>query len=184
MYRQNGHLRLIGKVAGVHGIRGELSVYPLTNDPGRFLELEELYIATEDPAGGPPQPQQIEQARLHKGRVLVKLARFSTRTEAERLIGHEVYVARENEEELAEGEYFIDALVGLTAMSQTGEEVGSITGFDDIPGNPLLIVKLREGPEVMVPFSKHFVGDVDLGLGRVTLKDEFRGLLNPEEVRE
>jgi 16S rRNA processing protein RimM len=182
MYRQNSHLQLIGKVAGVHGVKGELSVYPLTNSPDRFFDLTQVFIATEDPAGGPPQPQVIEGTRVHKGRVLLKLEKIDDRNAAERLVGHEVFILAEEAAELSENEYRLDDLVGLTAEGPDGKRVGKVTRVDDIPGNVLLTISVSPGREVMVPFRKHFVSSVDLGLSRLVLTEAWTGLLDPVEV--
>jgi 16S rRNA processing protein RimM len=184
MYRQHTHLALVGKVAGVHGIRGELSVYPLTNAPERFFELARVFVATEDPAGGPPQPRSVESVRVHKGRVLLKLEGLDDRTPAERLVGAEVFILAEERAQLSDGEYFIDALVGLTAEDALGRRLGVVSSVDDIPGNPLLALDTGSRGEVLVPFSRRYVADVDLGLGRIVLTEAFADLLDPLEVDE
>lgn len=183
MYRQNQHLTLVGKVAGVHGIRGELAVFPLTDDPERFFDLDCVFIDTEDPAGGPPQPQEIEGVRIHKGRVLLKVASIQDRTAAERLIGHQVFIRNEDRKELAENQFFVDQLVGLTVEDEAGRRLGTVETVTQIPSGHILAIRFEEGGTFDVPFVKAYVASVDTELGRLVLKASYEGLLNPEEVR-
>lgn len=183
MYKQNTNLTLVGKVAGVHGIRGELAVHPLTDDPGRFYELETVFINTEDPAGGPPQPQEIEGARVHKGKVLLKIASIQDRTAAERLIGHDVFIRTEDRMELAQDQFYLDDLPGLTVEDEKGKRVGVVAKVDDHPGNVLVVIRLESGQLLDVPFVKRYVASVDVSLSRLVLTEHYRGLVAPEEVR-
>ena len=183
MYRQNTSLTLIGRVAGVHGIKGELTVHPLTDDPARFYELETVFIDTEDPAGGPPQPQEIEGARVHKGRVLLKIAGLGDRTAAERLIGHDVFIRSEDRKELGKDQFYLDSLPGLTVEDEKGKRLGTVSKVSDNPGNMLLEIRLENGRLFDVPFVKAYVASVDTELSRLVLTPAYLGLLNPEEVR-
>lgn len=182
MYKQNTNLTLIGKVAGVHGIRGELTIHPLTDDPGRFYELETVFINTEDPAGGPPQPQEIEGARVHKGRVLLKIVGLEDRTAAERLIGHDVFIRAEDRKTLAENQFFLDDLPGLSVENEDGSRVGVVAKVDDHPGNMLIVIRLENGKMLDIPFVKAYVAKVDTELSRMVLTPMYKGLLDPEEV--
>lgn len=183
MYKQNTNLTLIGKVAGVHGIRGEITVHPLTDDPERFFELATVFINTEDPAGGPPQPQEIEAARVHKGRVLLKIAGLADRTAAERLVGHDVFIRSEDRKELRRDQFYLDDLPGLTVEDQEGHRVGVVASVNDHPGNVLLTITLDRGGTFDIPFVKAYVASVDTGLSRLVLTMAYKGLLDPEEVR-
>lgn len=183
MYKQNTSLTLIGKVAGVHGIRGELTVHPLTDDPARFFELETVFINTEDPAGGPPQPQEIEGARIHKGRVLLKIAGLEDRTAAERLVGHDVFIRSEDRKELNADQFYLDDLPGLTVEDEAGNRLGVVASVNDHPGNVLLAIRLEGGQVFDVPFVRAYVAGVDTALSRLVLTPAYKGLLNPEEVR-
>jgi 16S rRNA processing protein RimM len=183
MYRQNQSLTLVGKVAGVHGIRGELAVFPLTDSPERFFELDCVFIDTEDPAGGPPQPQEIEGVRIHKGRVLLKVASIQDRTAAERLVGHQVFIRSEDRKELEKDRFFVDQLVGLTVEDEDGKRLGTVQAMTEIPGGHLVVVHFERGQSIDIPFVKAYVASVDTELGRMVLKASYLGLLNPEEVR-
>jgi 16S rRNA processing protein RimM len=179
---QDKPLRLVGRVASAHGIKGEISVHPLTRDPARFFDLERILTSSGRARDDAVKPRKIESVRLHKGRVLLKLEGVQTRDDALSLIGQEIYVPVEEQLELAKGEYFIDSLVGLTAVDQTGRPVGVVSDVDDIPGNPVITLKTPGGAEVMIPFRKTFVLSVDLKLSRLVLSEAFGELMKPVEV--
>jgi len=179
---QNSPLRLVGRIVAAHGIRGEIAVHPLTKDPERFFDLEQVLLSRGETADESILTLTIESVRLHKGRVLLKLAGIRTRNDAESLIDRAVYIRTEEELRLSEGEYFIDSLVGLNVFDQAGCSMGVVSQVDDIPGNPLLTVTLPDGVDVMVPFQKAFVLSVDLSLSRLVLSEAFRGLMEPVDV--
>ena len=174
--------RLVGRVVGAHGIRGEIVVHPLTNDPDRFFDLDLVFIVAKSPVQPETDSRSIEQVRIHKGRVLLKLEGTTTRNEAESLVGREVYIEATEQRRLEEGEFYIDSLVGLTVTDEAGTKVGRVASVEDIPGNPLVNLAVDGNGEVLVPFSKNYVSSVDLEGARLVLRETYRGLLNPVEA--
>lgn len=86
----NNRLIIIGRILGVHGIKGELKVQPLTDDPGRFYDLDEVILIHDKTA----TDYKIKNCRLHKNNVLLFLENVKNRNEAEALIGREVGIPR------------------------------------------------------------------------------------------
>lgn len=181
MYRQPREFVMVGIIVRAHGIRGEIVVDPMTASADRFLDLERVFIATEDPAGGPPQPRTVEQARMHGGRVLLKVAGIQTRTQAERLAGHEVLIREEERAPTEEGHYYVDDLMGLR-VEDSGGLVGEVADVESIPRNPLLCIRLEGGGDVLVPFREAYVEWVDVGLSSMRLADGWRLLLEPVDT--
>ena len=72
---------VIGKITSAHGIRGEVKVYPLTDDPKRFLSMKDCHISGED--GVPVSDSSVENARIDKTMVIVKLEGVNDRNAAE-----------------------------------------------------------------------------------------------------
>src|SRR5690606_29863552 len=82
----------IGEVLGAHGVRGLLKVAPLTAYPERFLGLENVYL-TRSPEG-PPEARTVQETRIHRGVVLVKLEGVDDRESAQGLRGALLQVAK------------------------------------------------------------------------------------------
>ncbi|MFQ5809504.1 MAG: ribosome maturation factor RimM, partial [Armatimonadota bacterium] len=114
----------VGKVAGAHGIGGELKVVPLTDFPEHIFELERVLLA---PPNGPGAVTEIDAVRSHKNVLLIKLAGVTDRTTAEALRGATLAIKRSMGAPLPEGHYYIDDIVGLRVVTTDGEVVGEIT---------------------------------------------------------
>ncbi len=122
----------IGKITNVHGLHGELKVYPWCDDAAFLCSFEELYL---DQNG--TRPVQVQNARIQQNLVIMKLQGCDTREQAEAMKGKILYMDR-NEVELEEGCYFIQDLIGLHVMDiDTGRQWGIIrdvmqTGANDV----------------------------------------------------
>lgn len=144
---------VIGKVSGAHGIRGEIKVYPLTDDVQRFCDLE--YFICEGTR------YSIDAVRFHQGQVLIVSGQIPDRNAAERMKGKLIEVDRADAVELEEGEYFIEELKGLTVYDTSSERICRLkdimqTGAVDV------IVFDCEGKELMMPYLKEYVSEVNI----------------------
>ena len=112
---------IIGAVTGSHGVRGELKVQILTEDPHRFGLLKSVYLGLED-----QEPVQVPLLgyRLHKGRALLRLENVYDRTTAETLRGYLIQVPREEALPLEEGEFYEHEILGLEVQTVAGEPLG------------------------------------------------------------
>lgn len=149
---------LIGKVMGVHGIRGEIKVYPLTDDPGRFYDLEQIYL--QDSKGN-NKTYHIELVRLHKGNVLLTLSGIADRTAAEKLIGRFVTTDRENAVGLEKDEYFIEDMIGMKVVDTENAPIGTVTGVIQTSGSTDNIEIKTPQKTVYIPARKVYFLQVD-----------------------
>lgn len=172
---------IVGRITGVHGIRGEVKVLGMTDSPERFRDFRELMV--ERPGGSEPDLRHVEAVRVHKGRVLVKFRDVQSRTDAENLVGRSLSILRQDVKPMEEGRYLIQDLLGLTVLDPSGRALGTVREFTEIPENPLLEVKMRNG-EMSVPFSSQYVAEVDLGSRRVVLTEAYHGLLDPLDAED
>jgi 16S rRNA processing protein RimM len=156
---------VIGRVGRPHGIRGELTIDVRTDDPDlRFAEGAEL--ATDPEAGG---PLTIERTRWHSGRLLVRFAGVGDRDAAEQLRGVWLVVDPEDIPVLDDPDEFHDQeLVGLTAVTVDGDEVGTVSEIRHF-GQDLLVIRRTGGGEALVPFVAALVPEVDVAGGRVVI---------------
>ena len=161
-------LLLIGRCGRAHGVRGEVKVYPVTDDPARFKSLREVFIGVTPTAA---RPFRVEGVRYQypKGKtvVLLALADVGGREGAETLTNSSVFAAAGDLPALAADEVFIHDLVGLTvyATDDAGEPGGAPIGEvrDVLEGGAQdLLVIARDGhPDVLLPDVPEFVIEVD-----------------------
>jgi 16S rRNA processing protein RimM len=168
---------VVGRVVKAHGIRGELSVDVHTDEPDlRFATDAVLRARLRD---GAVRPLTVAAARPHGERLLVRFAEVLTRDVAETLRGALLLVdtadlpPSENPDEFYDHE-----LEGLTAHLPDGTEAGTVLEVVHGPGGDLLVLALPEGREVLIPFARAIVPEVDLAGKRVVI-DPPEGLLEP-----
>ena len=156
----------VGRIVGVHGVRGEIKVEILTEDPHRFGRLAQVFVGPDE---GEPTAWPLEGYRLHKGRALLKLGGCDDRTAAETLRGLLVQVPLEEAIPLAEGEYYEHQIVGLDVWTVGGDYLGEVVEILYTGANEVYVV---HGPpprrrEVLIPAIRQVVLEVDLDAGRL-----------------
>jgi 16S rRNA processing protein RimM len=166
---------VVGRVGRPHGLRGELTVEVRTDDPqARFAAG--TVLATEPAARG---PLTISSARWHSGRLLVTFAGHGDRTAAEQLRDTFLVVDSADLDEPADPDEFHDyQLIGLSAWTVAGEQVGVVADVLHHGQDLLVIRPVRDRGEILVPFVSAIVPEVDVAAGRLTI-DPPGGLLDP-----
>lgn len=165
----------VGQVTGVHGVRGEIKVAVLTEDPGRFRQLSRVWLGLDDRE---PVPWPLEGYRLHKGRALLKLEGCDDRNMAASLRQYLVLVPLEEAIPQEEGEYYEHQIVGLEVWTTSGERLGEIEEILYTGANEVYIVR-SDGPgrqEILIPAIEEVVLEIDLEAGRLTI-EPMEGLL-------
>lgn len=162
----------VGQVIAPHGVRGEVKVEILTDDPHRFGRLERVFVG---PDGEEPVPWPLEGYRLHRGRALLKLGGCEDRDTAERLRGLLIQVPLEEALPLEEGEYYEHQIIGLEVWTVAGELLGEVVDILYTGANDVYVVRSRDpaGSELLIPAIADVVQRVDLETGRLTIF-EFR----------
>lgn len=161
----------MGQVVAAHGIRGEVRVSILTEDPNRFGLLTQVYLGDE----ASPRPYVLEGWRPHKKHVLLQLAGVSNRNEAEALRGQWVLVPMAEALPLEPDEFYVCQLVGLEACTTSGQDLGRVKDVLSAGGNDVLVIQGPRG-EILVPFTRAVVPTVDLEAGRLVV-EPLEGLL-------
>jgi len=176
-------LLLIGRCGRAHGVRGEVKVFPETDDPEQFAGLPRVFVGE---APGAAVERAVEGVRFQpqKGRtlVLLRLGGVASREDAEALRGRYVYAAEADLPPLEEGEVYLHDLVGLAVwtVGEDGAPAGAVGTVRDVltGGAQLLLVVARDGaPDALVPDTPEIVRAVDLDAGRVLI-DPPEGLLD------
>jgi 16S rRNA processing protein RimM len=159
----------MGKVTRGHGLRGELKVMPITDDPQRLCELETVYLGsdTSDVRAYRVLGGRI-QTSTHGAIVLLQLQDVSDRTAADALQKRLVY-ALEDDVPLDEDEVFLHDLIGLHVESVAGEVIGRIKDVVSMPAQDLFIVERPNQPDAWIPAVPAFIKDIDLNAGLVRI---------------
>ncbi len=150
-------LRVIAKLIGFHGLKGELKLQPLIDDVSDFSSIESVTINGI--------AYKLDSYREHKNFVLLKVTGIDDLTAAEKLFsphGNEILVYAELSEQLAPGEFYLDDLKGMSMIdSETGLELGTVEDCTD-GLQTLLVVKLKaDGRELLVPLVAEYIMNVD-----------------------
>jgi len=164
---------LLGRIAGAHGIRGEVLIRVFTARPediGAYGPLSDGAVRTF----------QIESARATAKGVVARLAGVADRTGAEALKGTELYVDRDRLPAAGEGEFYHADLIGLAAVDPEGRPVGEIVGVHNYGAGDLLELRLAGARATeLVAFTEAFVPEIDLTARRVVVV-----LAGPDEAEE
>lgn len=166
---------VIGQIVRPHGIRGEVVVEVTTDDPAaRFAAGSELATTGQAsaPAAGRPGPKalRIEAVRPHQGRLIIAFEGVVDRNGAEELRGIRLCVDSAEIGESDDPDEFHDfQLIGLAVVDVDGARLGEVVRVDHGPAADLLVVRLTDGREALVPFVRAIVPTVDVPGGRVVL---------------
>ena len=156
----------IGKITNVHGLHGEVKVYPWCDDAAFLCSFEKLYL---DKNG--KEPVQIQNARIQQNLVIMKLQDCSTREQAEKLKGNILYMDRE-EVELEEGCYFIQDLIGLQVVdADSGRIWGILKDVMQTGANDVYTIRDEEtGKEYLAPAIPEVILETNLEEGKMTIR--------------
>ena len=150
---------MIGKIVGVHGIKGEVKVKSESDVFERqikVLDTVPVYRGTKR------EELQLESMRRHKGLYIIKFKGLNDRTEAEERIGGEIWIDRSKQVELGEDEFYFFDLMGCEVFNEDGRKLGVVKGILEQPASHILEVEKEDGKEVLIPFLSQFVKDVDV----------------------
>ena len=167
----------MGVIGAPHGVRGQVRVRSYTGDPLALLAYGPLF----DTAG---RRFEITDIRPAKGVVIVTFADVTGRDAAEALGGTELFVDRSQlpDEDLDEDEFFIDDLIGLTAVGVDGAPLGQVVAVHDFGGGDVIELRPKGGGRTeLYPFTRAVVPDIDLDAGRLTLVPPGEIVARPEE---
>jgi 16S rRNA processing protein RimM len=156
----------IGKIAGTHGVRGELRVEPWCDSPAFLAGFKMVYLKRR--ASEPITGVSVTLARVHKRMVLMQLEDIDTVEAAQALRDTVLYIDREGVE-LPEGRYFIQDLIGLSVVGQDGERIGTLYDVLAAPAHDVYIVR-GDGGEHMIPAVPEFVKEIDVPGGVIRVK--------------
>ena len=171
-------LLVIGRIGRAHGVRGDLFVEPLTDEPDvRFADDNVLETSSGNPL-------TVEFTKWHSGKFIVHFVGIDDRTAAENLKSIELSVEVDPNQMPDDPDEFYDhQLVGLAVRLLDQSEIGKVKEVIHLPSQDLLAVTVAGGSEILIPFVTEIVPTVDVSGGFISI-DPPRGLINDEEAIE
>ena len=151
----------VGVMTSTHGIRGEVKVFPTTDDPNRFRKLKQVILDT----GKEQLEMEIASVKFFKNMVIVKFKGIDDINDVEKYRKAGIYVTRENAVPLDENEYFIADLIGLRVIYDEEEELGVIDDVLQTGANDVYIVKKKQTPDLLIPAIKDCIKNVNIEEG-------------------
>ncbi|MEE0421438.1 MAG: ribosome maturation factor RimM [Lachnospiraceae bacterium] len=148
----------VGVITNTHGIKGEVKVFPTTDDPSRFKSLKNVFLDT----GRDRVELEIEQVKFFKQFVILKFKGYDSINDVEQYRKKSLLVSRENAVELQENEYFIADLLGLTVVTDEGKQLGTLKDVLQTGANDVYVVETPEGQEILIPAIRQCILSVDL----------------------
>ena len=148
----------VGVITSTHGIRGEVKVFPTTDDPQRFKKLKKCIIT------GKRENIEVEvsSVKFFKQYVILKFKEFDNINDIEQYVKRDLMVTRENAVECAPGEYFICDLMGLEVITDEGEVIGKLTDVLETGANNVYEVTGQNGKTILIPVIEQCILEHDM----------------------
>ena len=155
----------VGVISTTHGIRGEVKVFPTTDDVKRFKKLKKVILDT----GREHLPLDVESVKFFKQFAIVKFKGIDNINDIEKYKGKSLLVDRENAVKLRKDEYFIADMIGLQVYTEDGEAFGVLKDVLETGANDVYIIDSPKHGEVLVPAIKQCILDVDIEGQKMTI---------------
>ena len=151
----------VGIITSTHGVRGEVKVYPTTDDPRRFRRLKEVVLDT----GKEKMNLEIEGVKFFKQFVILKFKGLDNINDIEKYRQKSLYVTRKNAVRLQRDEYFIADLIGLKVQDEDGKELGTVKDVIETGANDVYEVEMADVKSLLLPAIKQCILNVDVENG-------------------
>ena len=143
----------VGVISSTHGVRGEVKVFPTTDDVKRFKKLKKVILDT----GKEQLPLEIEGVKFFKQFVILKFRGIDNINDIEKYKGKSLLVDREHAVKLKKDEYFIADMIGMDVFTEDGELFGALKDVMETGANDVYIIEMSDGKEVLVPAIKQCI---------------------------
>ena len=155
----------VGIITSTHGVRGEVKVYPTTDDPRRFRRLKEVILDT----GREKLNLEIEGVKFFKQFVILKFKGLDNINDIEKYRQKSLFVTRKNAVRLQRDEYFIADLIGLKVQDEDGKELGTVKDVIETGANDVYEVEMADGRSLLLPAIKQCILNVDVENGTMQI---------------
>lgn len=159
----------VGVVTSTHGVRGEVKVFPTTDDVKRFKRLKEAVLDT----GKEKLMLEIEGVKFFKQMVILKFKGFDNINDVEKFRQKSLYVHRKDAVRLSKDEYFIADLIGIGVYDEEGMQLGVLEDVMSTGANDVYVVNrtLEDGTkkELLIPAIRQCILNVDIPEQKMTV---------------
>jgi 16S rRNA processing protein RimM len=155
----------VGVISSTHGVRGEVKVFPTTDDPNRFNDLKEVLLDT----GKDLLTLEITGVKFFKQMVILKFKGIDNINDIEKYRGRDLLITRENAVKLEEGEYFIFDLIDSEVITDEGKKLGVLTEVMTNAANDVYVVRMEDGKEVLLPAIEECILNIDVENKKITV---------------
>ncbi|MCM1387277.1 MAG: ribosome maturation factor RimM [Bacillus sp. (in: Bacteria)] len=155
----------VGVITQTHGIRGEVKVFPTTDDAARFKKLKEVILESAKES----RTMVIEGVKFFKQYVILKFKDYDSINEIEKYKGAKLFVTREDAVKLKKDEYFIADLLGMRVVTEDGEPFGVLKDVLATGANDVYVVKMPDEKEALLPAIKECVRKIDMEKEEITV---------------
>lgn len=159
----------VGVIVSTHGVRGEVKVFPTTDDPARFKKSQKVILDT----GREKMSLEIQGVKFFKQFVILKFKGFDNINDIEKYKKCPLLVRREDAVPLEADEYFIADMIGLQVVTEDGDEFGVLKDVIETGANDVYVIDSKAHGEVLIPAIKECVlhVDVEAGMMKIHLMD-------------
>ena len=148
----------VGVISSTHGVRGEVKVYPTTDDVNRFKKLKKVVLDT----GREYIELEIFGVKFFKNLVILKFKGIDNINDIEKYKGKDLLVHREDAVVLEENENYVADLIDLKVVTDDGKVLGYLTEVMETGANDVYVVETEDGQELLLPAIRDCILDVDL----------------------
>lgn len=155
----------VGIITTTHGVRGEIKVFPTTDDQERFKKLKNVLLDT----GKEKLSLEIAGVKFFKNMVILKFKGIDSINDVEKYRKCALYVTRENAVALEENEYFIADLIDMEVVTDEEERLGTLVDVMQTGANDVYVVKTESGEEILIPAIRDCIRSVDVENGQMCI---------------
>ena len=160
-----GQYIIIGRVSGLHGIKGKLRIRYYNETRSDFLWYRKVYLEDRD---GHVQAYEIQEAKIQKKFISVRLKGCEGIADAEKLIGSSVLVKRKNLPPPEKGEYYWFEIIGMDVLTDDGRLLGRVKTILRTGSNDVYLVQ-GSGREWLIPATEEVIVRVDRDKGQMVI---------------
>lgn len=155
----------VGVIANTHGIRGEVKVYPTTDNLNRFDDLKDVILDT----GREYINLKVEGVRYFKNMAILKFKGIDNINDIEKYKGKDLLVTRENAVPLEENEYYIADLIDMEVYNEDGSRLGILNDVMQTGANDVYVINLENGRELLLPNIDQCILEVNVEEKKMTV---------------